>query len=119
SQLIAEGKNDKAKNVIDFSFKVMPDKSIPYDFTIPPFISLYLKLGEEKKAMDIVEILGRRAEESLAYYTKTKVPYNRDYELNFYMLDQISRALKEAGKTKEASKYENILVEYSSKFSEQ
>jgi hypothetical protein len=119
SQLMAEGKKEKAKEAIDFCLKVMPDASIPYDFTIPPYIPLLFKVGEEKRAMDIATILGKRSEEDLIYYTKNKIAYNRDYELCFYMLDQISRALKEAGKTKEASKYENLLIEYSSKIGAQ
>lgn len=115
-QLLTEGKPDKAKEVINFCFKAMPDTTLPYDFTIPPFVPLLFKVGEGKKAMEVATILGDRSEENLEYYTRTKVPYNREYELCFYMLDQVSRALKEAGKTKEATKYEGILAKYSAAY---
>jgi hypothetical protein len=119
SQLYMEGKTEKAKKSILFCFEKMPDKSIPFDFTVPPFISLLFKLGEEKKAMEIVNTMGSRSEEYLTYLSKIKAPYNREYELNFYILDQLSRSLKEAGKDKESSKYEKILSDYSSRFNEQ
>ena len=96
--------------------KVMPDNCIRFDFTVPPFIVILLKTGEEKKAMEIANLMGNRCIEDLAFYTKNKVPFNRDYEMCFYILDQIQRALKEAGKVKEGEKYEKALMEYSNRF---
>lgn len=118
SQLYNEGKIEKAKEVINFTFDKMPDRSIPYDFTVPPFVPLMFKVGETKRALEIVKTMGDRSESSLAHLSKNKAPYGRDYELNFYILDQLARSLKEAGKDKEASQYEKILMSYSSQFSE-
>ncbi len=116
STLFNEGKTEKAKQAVLYCLKVMPDNCIRFDFTVPPFIVILLKTGEEKKAMEIANLMGNRCIEDLAFYTKNKVPFNRDYEMCFYILDQIQRALKEAGKVKEGEKYEKALMEYSNRF---
>jgi hypothetical protein len=116
SALYNEGKKEEAKAAVLFCLKVMPPNVIPYDFTVPPFISILLKTGEEKKGLEIATNMGDKCIADLAYFSKNNVPYNRDYEMCFYILDQIQRSLKESGKDKEADKYEKALLQYSSKF---
>ncbi|TAH24678.1 MAG: DUF2723 domain-containing protein [Cytophagales bacterium] len=116
SSLYNEGNKEKAKEATLYCLKVMPNEVIPYDFTIPPFISILLKTGEDKKALEIATIMGDRCIDDLEYFTKNKIAYNRDYEMCFYILDQIQRALKESGKTAEGEKYEKALMQYSSGF---
>ncbi|MES2794872.1 MAG: DUF2723 domain-containing protein, partial [Bacteroidota bacterium] len=52
-QLIQENKKDKAKQVLDYAMKVLPNKSIPYDQVSTNFISLFLEIGDKKSALDI------------------------------------------------------------------
>jgi hypothetical protein len=114
-QLLAEGKLDKAKEVLNYSLTMIPDKAIPYDYYMPEYISLLYKVGEDKKAEDIATKMSTRALEMLAYMTKNKMPVNsRDYQLSLAYLDQIINALKDAGKTEQAGKYyEKFMVYYS------
>ena len=109
-QLINEGKKDKAKEVIDYCFKIMPDNSVPYDGAIPTFIPLLLKLGENKKAMEISDIMGKRAIEDVQYYLEEKDM--NEVRMSLSILQQLYMALKEAKMDKDAAKYEQAFMKY-------
>ncbi len=112
-QLIAEGKLDKAKEVLNYSLAMMPDHTIPYDYYMPSYISLLYKVGEDKKAEHIATTMSSRSIEMLEYMDKNKMSANsRDYQLSLAYLDQIVNSLKEAGKTEQASKYYEKLMFY-------
>ena len=116
AQLINEGKMDKAKEVLNYSLKMIPDRSIPYDYYMPSYISLLYKVGEDKKAEDIVKKMSVRSIEMLEYLDKKRIsPDSRDYQMSLAYLDQIVNSLKEAGKTEEASKYYEKLLFYYNK----
>jgi hypothetical protein len=109
-QLYNEGKIDKAREVMAYSEKVMPDKSVPYDWASAMSIPMLFKLKEDKMAMNIVNTMGKRAEENLKYYLK-----NNDQsavQLNATYIQQLMFSLKDAGKNEEAKKYEDILSKY-------
>lgn len=111
-QLMVEGKTDKAKEVLYKSLDVMPDKSIRYDLAIPPYVSLFFKLGEDKTALEIAKTLGTRAIANLEYLSKESSVSSRDIEINLYTLDQLFRALREADQTELAAEYEAALEKY-------
>ncbi|MCU0389909.1 MAG: DUF2723 domain-containing protein [Thermoflexibacter sp.] len=72
-QFFAEGKNDKAKEVLEWSLKQIPDKSIPYDYYIPRYVELFHQLGEHKRAENLADTLGKRSMDALAYLAKNKI----------------------------------------------
>jgi len=112
-QLVAEGKIEKAKEVLNYSLSVMPDKAVPYDYYTPSYISLLYKVGEDKKAKEITETIANRAVEMLEYIEKNKLGQGRDYQMSLAYLDQITRNLQEAGKMDEAKMYyEKLLLYY-------
>lgn len=113
-QLIAEGKIDKAREVLNYSLTMIPDAAIPYDYYIPSYISLLYKVGEDKKAEEITNTMSSRAIAMLEYMDKNKMSAeSRDYQMQLAYLDQIVNSLREAGKTAEASKfYEKLLFYY-------
>jgi hypothetical protein len=109
-QLYHEGKIDSAKKVMAFSEKVMPDKSIPYDWASAISISLLFKLGDDKAAMNIVNTMGKRAEDNLKYYLKNND--QNGVQMNATIVQQLMFSLKDAGKNDEAKKYEDMLSKY-------
>jgi hypothetical protein len=112
-QLIAEGKIEKAREVLNYSLTAMPDRAIPYDYYIPSYISLLYKVGEDKKAEEITQTMSRRALEMLEYMDKNRMSGNsRDYQMSLAYLDQIVNALREAGKAEEAGEYYEKLIFY-------
>jgi Protein of unknown function (DUF2723) len=110
-QLIQEGKKDKAKQVLDYSLKVLPNKSIPYDQVSTNFISLYLEVGDKKTALEIADTISKRDDANLRYYMSEGHRNDQEINTNLYELQVVSNSIKEA-KLPEASKYEAIFNKY-------
>jgi hypothetical protein len=111
--LIQEGKIDKAREAALFCLKKIPDNAIPYDVYTPFLIDILFKVGEEKRAMEMVQLMGRRAEENLNYYVdKNPEQHQITVYSNLKILSQLASILKGEGKTKDAEKYEKILTRF-------
>jgi tetratricopeptide (TPR) repeat protein len=70
--LINEGKNKKAKAILDKCLEVMPDENIPYDATIFTICAGYYQIGEMKKANDLAKKLFDIFEGDLKIYNAQK-----------------------------------------------
>lgn len=113
-QLMAEGDNKRAKEVIDYCLKIMPDNPVTYDFYCPMFAGMLLKLGDEKRANEMADTMARRAEEELKFYTQGQTYLKKQMEIqsNLYMVQNLQMAYQQAGKMDRAKKYETILQTY-------
>ncbi|KOP35808.1 DUF2723 domain-containing protein [Flavobacterium sp. WLB] len=67
-ELIAEGKIDKAKNVINLAMTKMPLDKFGYYSLVEPFAGGYYKVGETAKAHDLLDKLVNKYKENLNYY---------------------------------------------------
>lgn len=67
-ELIQKGDKTRAKEVLDYGLKVIPDESIPYDQLSANYTLFYYELGDKQTARKIGDTLIKRAEESLVYY---------------------------------------------------
>ncbi|MGH1385906.1 protein O-mannosyl-transferase family [Kordia sp.] len=67
-QLIIEGKNDKAENVIDLAFEKMPVKYFDFYGLNEPFIDGYFKIGKTEKALEQYNAIKTKYLEYLDYY---------------------------------------------------
>lgn len=113
--LYMEGDRAKAKEVIDYCIKVMPDKSIPYDVYSPRFAYLYAKLGETQKANEMANVIAQRSVENLKYYSQID-PTGFDMRTYIYMLGQCVDVFRECKNDANVKKYESIYGEYSKPF---
>ncbi|MFM2369425.1 MAG: hypothetical protein RL619_1731, partial [Bacteroidota bacterium] len=68
NQLIAEGKKDKAKNIIDLAMAKMPLDKFGYYSLVEPFAKGYYDIGEKAKAQELLEKLMTKYKENLNYY---------------------------------------------------
>ena len=69
--LIDEGKTDKAKEVYDYSLKVLPEYNVPYDFQSTIEIARgYYQLGEIDKARDLYDALVSSSMKSLNWFSR-------------------------------------------------
>jgi len=109
-QLINEGKKDKAKDVLLHCLKVIPDKSVPYDEVSASIIQPLLQVGEKKKAMEMADIMSKRADENLNYYLSGENANRREIQANLYVLNQIVTSFKSENETEAAKKYEAIFA---------
>ncbi|REH00183.1 uncharacterized protein DUF2723 [Flavobacterium aquicola] len=69
-QLIAEGKTDKAKKIIELAMTKMPLDKFGYYALVQPFAKGYYDVGEKAKAHDLLEKLINKYHENLNYYAK-------------------------------------------------
>jgi hypothetical protein len=121
SQLIAEGKKEKANQILDYANKVLPDKTIPYDQLCSYYVMSYFEIGETKKAMQIAEAMAKRAEENLIYFAPklgTKdaqwMPDNvRQYvEISLRNLQVLGSILHQNKQEATAKRYEELFNRY-------
>ena len=68
-QLINEGKNEKAKKIIDLALNKIPMDYYGYYTMVEPFASGYYKLGEKAKARELLERLMTKYKQSLTYFS--------------------------------------------------
>mgnify|MGYP000218949234 CR=1 FL=1 len=100
SQLIKEGKKDKALEVLDYSLKVIPSTTVPHDYIMSSSKEMaddYLALGETEKAEAILSDLANKAVEYISWYLSLDDQrLANSYEecvRNFYILDELNKTL--------------------------
>ena len=72
NQLIKEGQNEKAKNIIDLAMTKMPLEQYGYYSLLEPFADGYYKIGNKTKAHQLLDKLINKYQENLNYYGKMK-----------------------------------------------
>jgi len=86
--LIEDGKNEKAKEVLDYGLKVLPHYNVPYDYYSANEIAKgYYQIGEIEKAKKIYDILLSNSMKSLKWFSQLNA---RQYAQT---LDEIRREL--------------------------
>jgi hypothetical protein len=115
TQLINEGKPEKAKEVLLRSLEVMPDASIPYDRICSLYVAPLLKVGEEQKALAIAQTMAKRADENLAYYYKEGNFDGDAIQDNLIILNQLAVSLGEQ-KHKEAPQFQALFDKHYSQY---
>lgn len=108
-QLLVEGKKEKAKEVVNFILEKIPDTAHPYDIYSPLLAGILIKTGEEKRGMEILDLIGSRVEAALKYYSEHPNRYNIRIRSNMYKLTQVVRVLEENNKTEKYEYYNKLL----------
>ncbi|GAB3730247.1 glycosyltransferase family 117 protein [Spirosoma lituiforme] len=106
-QLLREGQTDKARDVLNFSLKVMPDKSLPYDQISSNYVRFLFALNEPAKALAIADTMATRADQNLTY-TKSGQGRFSSPNADLYILQTIVDACREASQSVAAAKYEAL-----------
>ena len=76
--LLAEGKIDKAKEIIDLAMENIPVEHYGFYTFVEPFIDGYYKVGETQKARAVFEKLKKIYRERLDYYAG--IPLDEQYD---------------------------------------
>ncbi|GAB4017052.1 DUF2723 domain-containing protein [Spirosoma migulaei] len=114
-QLVREGKTDKARQVLDYSLKVMPDKSIPYDQISSNYVRFLFAVNESKKALTIADTMVTRADQNLNF-ARTSPGRFGSPNADLYVLQTIVEACKEANQPAAAARYEAIFQKHLTTF---
>ena len=114
-QLIRESKNDKAREVLNYSLKVMPDKSLPYDQISSNYVQLLFAVNDPKKAFTIADTMVTRADQNLTYARSGRGQFSSP-NTDLYILQTIVDACKRANQPAAAAKYDAIFQKHLSVF---
>ena len=124
SQLIKEGKNEKAIEVLDYCEKVIPSTSIRHDYmwsSSKEMADNYLKLGQNEKAENILSQLADNSVQYATWYLSLDdIRFINSYEnciRNVYCLDEVCKSLNRI-KTDETGEISTTAQHYSQKFAE-
>ena len=110
--LLEEGKTDLAREVVLKNLELMPDESVPFDYTIPEAVNYLLTVGETERAMEIADLMATRADEELDYYSTTPGGPGYEFQTNLFILNGLIRTMKNAGQSEAASRYEKLFMEH-------
>lgn len=114
-QLLREGQPEKAREVLEFSLKVMPDESLPYDQISSNYVRFLFALKEPGKALSIADTMATRADQNLTY-TKSGQGRFSSPNADLYILQTIVEACKEASQSVAAARYEAIFQKHLAAF---
>ena len=131
SQLIKEGKYEKALKALDYCQQVIPSKNVAHDYIMSSSKEMaddYIALGEYAKAESILDELANKAVEYITWYMslddeRLALSYENCVR-NFYILDEINKsfdkiAQKKQGQTEgEMSTSSEMADHYAQKFEE-
>ncbi len=78
--LIAEGRKEEARNILDLSLTKMPERNVPYDRILLPTVEAYYAIGDVAKGNELSERLFTIMEENLTYYTSLETKFLKQME---------------------------------------
>ncbi|MGE5426350.1 MAG: protein O-mannosyl-transferase family [Methylococcaceae bacterium] len=93
--LVAEGKNDKATEVLDRCIELIPNRVVPYNYFSLLMSETYFKAGQPEKAKQIINTMVNSYKEQLDYFFRLKGPLRRsvdeDIQRDLYFLREMSQ----------------------------
>jgi hypothetical protein len=103
---------ERAREVLNRSLEMIPDKSIPYDYSNVQTASLLFQVGEPEKALDIARNLGGDAADYLEYYVSRDEHPANEIQKHMTILSLLSRMLKQNGQDELATEIETSFLNY-------
>lgn len=84
-ELISEGKEDKAEQILDKTFEAMPEQNVPLSRVIVSLIESYAKVGNKEKAAYYASKLFDIKEEEFYYYASMEPRFLREVSTDMEM----------------------------------
>lgn len=100
--LLDEDKLEQAAEVLNRNLKVMPHEAIPYDLSSGQSVPLFFEVGEDEKALDIVNKISKKSLDMIEFYTQEDRAYDREMMISIEMVKYFIPLLEERGYQEEA-----------------
>jgi hypothetical protein len=114
--LAAEGKNEKAIQVLDYCMQTFPIEKLSFDMYVPEVIEAYFASGGTEKGIDLANRLSKYYFEKIDYYFKQKIEIlsSGEYEIRTSMdpIGRVAAACKTYGQTALAEELNTKLDSY-------
>lgn len=106
--LLAEGKEEKARQALLKCLEIMPDHVIRYDHFSVQQIGYLIILDEMEKAEVMAELVSQRSDEMLTYLFDNGINDRFELQKNLISLSELARIFRGTEKLELASKYEEL-----------
>jgi len=100
--LLDEDKMEQAATLLNYGLQTMPDEAIPYDLSSGQSVPLFFEVGEDEKALDIVEKISKKSLDMIEFYTRENRGYDREMMISIEMVKYFIPLLEERGYQEEA-----------------
>jgi len=117
--LLEEDRIEDAAKLLNFGLATIPDKAVPYDLSSGQSVPLFFEVGENEKAIDIVDKISKRSMDMIAFYTKNDLGYDRELLVSIEMIKYFIPLLEERGYQEKAQDLKKRLESLIGKESEE
>lgn len=117
--LIEEDKLADAAKLLNFGLETIPDKAVPYDLSSGQSVPLFFEVGEDEKALEIIDRISKRSFDMITFYTKNDLGYDRELLVSIEMLKYFIPLLEERGYTEKSLELKKRLESLIGKESEE
>jgi hypothetical protein len=100
--LLDEDRLEDASALLNKGLEVMPHEAIPYDLSNGQSVPLFFEVGEDEKALDIIEKISKRSLDMIEFYTRENRSYDREMMISIEMVKYFIPLLEERGYQEEA-----------------
>ncbi len=114
TELVKEGKNNKAKLVLDKCMKTLPEVTVPYDYFVVPIAENYYKIGEIDKANEITNRLFEIYSHDLLFYFSSNSPkaYLNEKRNSLFIMQEIGRLARTYKQEELSTKAQKVFEQY-------
>jgi hypothetical protein len=95
--LLDEGDMEKAATLLNYGLEVMPNEAIPYDLSSGQSVPLFFEVGEDEKALDIIDKVSKKSLDMIEFYTEENREYDREMMISVEMIRYFIPLLEERG----------------------
>ncbi len=107
--LIEEGDQSKAHAVLENSLYVIPDDTIPYDFSSVQTSDLLAMVGEKDTAQQIMDTLVKRADHDINYYLTDHQKYAQEIRRELAIINYCAQIMTRHGERDHSDRYKAVL----------
>ncbi|GAA0881109.1 DUF2723 domain-containing protein [Algoriphagus jejuensis] len=100
--LLDENKMEQAATLLNYGLQTMPNSAIPYDLSSGQSVPLFFEVGEDEKAMDIIDKISKKSLDMIEFYTRENRSYDREMMISIEMVKYFIPLLEERGYQEEA-----------------
>ncbi|WP_075349514.1 glycosyltransferase family 117 protein [Algoriphagus marinus] len=95
--LLDQDDMEKAADLLNYGLEVMPNEAIPYDLSSGQSVPLFFEVGEDEKAMDIIDKVSKKSLDMIEFYQTQNRDYDREMMISIEMVKYFIPLLEERG----------------------
>lgn len=95
--LLDENDLERAAEVLNFGLEAMPNEAVPYDLSNGQSVPLFFEVGEDEKALDIIDKISKKSLDMIEFYTREDRTYDREMMISIEMVKYFIPLLEERG----------------------